>query len=238
MSDPGVADPLFRGIGGIPEILMKAVQTGWERFFNLQRQWMEREGITEKKTEAYTFEDIDQDTFKAWMEIYEEEFRKFLNIPQLGLTRFYQERMSRLIEKFSLFQGTAAEFMRIIYLPMEKSFKVMVEEMEKAEERRLPEGPQDSYRVWLKILEGHYMTLYKSSEYTQVLSKTLDAMEEFIIARQEVFQDLLQILPVATNKDMDELYKELYDLKKRVKQLEKKKGLRGGGPYGKGEDTG
>jgi polyhydroxyalkanoate synthesis regulator phasin len=76
--------------------------------------------------------------------------------------------------------------------------------------------------MWLKILEGHYMTLFKSQEYTQALGKTLGSMEEFTMARQELLQDALQSLPVATDKDMDELYKELYELKKRIKQLEKK----------------
>jgi polyhydroxyalkanoate synthesis regulator phasin len=32
----------------------------------------------------------------------------------------------------------------------------------------------------------------------------------------------LQNLPIPTNKDMDELYKDLYILKKRVKELERK----------------
>ena len=34
--------------------------------------------------------------------------------------------------------------------------------------------------------------------------------------------DMLQNLPIPTNKEMDELYKDLYILKKRVKELERK----------------
>jgi archaellum component FlaC len=42
------------------------------------------------------------------------------------------------------------------------------------------------------------------------------------VAKQEFLRDGLQQLPIPTNKDMDDLYKELYLLKKRIKALEKK----------------
>ncbi len=226
MSEPGAMGPLFQGINALPEILSKMTQTAWNGYFQMQQQWLERAGRIGHKTEAYKFEDLDQTTFRAWTEIYEEELRRFLNIPQLGLTRFYQERIGRFADKFNLFQGAMAEFLYLLYLPMEKSFKVMQEKLEAlTEEGKLPETSQDYYRMSLKILEGHYMTLFKSPEYTQVLGKTLDAMEEFAVARQEILQDIMQSLPVATNKEMDDLYKELYELKKRVRQLEKDRSI-------------
>jgi len=222
LSDEGTWDSLLRGINSFPEILTKMIQTGWDRYFQMQQQWMEKTGKIEKRAEAYKFEDVDQDAFKAWNEIYEEEFRKFFYAPQLGLMRVYQERAGRFTDKSNLFQGAIAEFMHLLYLPMEKSFNAMQEKLEDLAKEELPENPKDYYQMWLKILEGHYMTLFKSQEYTQALGKTLGSMEEFTMARQELLQDALQSLPVATDKDMDELYKELYELKKRIKQLEKK----------------
>jgi hypothetical protein len=35
-------------------------------------------------------------------------------------------------------------------------------------------------------------------------------------------RDFLQLMPVVTHRDMDDLYKEFHLLKKRVKELEKK----------------
>ena len=67
------------------------------------------------------------------------------------------------------------------------------------------------------------MTLFQSSEYTQSLNKTLNAMSEFSAVKKEILQDFLNMLPVPTHKEMDELYKEIYLLKKRIKELEKKK---------------
>jgi hypothetical protein len=46
-------------------------------------------------------------------------------------------------------------------------------------------------------------------------------MQDFILARNETLLDFLKLLPIPTNKEMDELYKEFHLLKKRVKELEK-----------------
>jgi polyhydroxyalkanoate synthesis regulator phasin len=107
---------------------------------------------------------------------------------------------------------------------MEKSFQVLQEKLtELADEGELPEDSKKYYQMWIKILEGHYMTLFQSSEYTQALNKTLDSLSEFSVAKKEILQDFMNMLPVPTHKEMDELYKEIYLLKKRIKELEKKK---------------
>jgi len=91
-----------------------------------------------------------------------------------------------------------------------------------SEEGNAPENFQEYYRLWLKTLEGHYMTLFKSAEFTQTLAETVKATENFMEARQAVLQDLLKFLPVPTHKDMEDLYQELYLLKKKVNELEMK----------------
>ena len=85
-----------------------------------------------------------------------------------------------------------------------------------------PEEFKDYYRRWLKVLEGHYMTLFKSPEYTRTMSHTLNALEDFTLAKQELLAEALEALPIPTHRDMDELYREVYLLKKQVKDLSKK----------------
>lgn len=223
MSEPGSMEGMVKGAGTVPEILMKMAQPAMEGFFHLQRELAEKAGRIGKSTAAYNFENLDQEAFRAWSEIYEKEFRQFLNIPQLGLTRFYQERISEATDKFNVFQATMAEFLSLLCLPMEKSGKVMQEQIAKmADQGKLPEKSGDYYRMWIKILEGHFMTLFKSPEYGQELQRTLKALGEYSVARQKILEDALRVLPVPTYKDMDDLFKEIYLLKKRIKALEKK----------------
>jgi len=221
-SGPDSMESLFKGAGAMPQILAKMAQTGLGGFLQFQQKWLERAGQLGKSTEAYKFEDLDENAFRAWAGIYETEFKRFFNIPQLGLTRFYQEKMNQAVDKFNIFQTTQAEFQRLLYLPITRSFGVLQEKLgEMTKDGDLPEDPKTYYQMWVKILEGHYMTLFQSPEYTHTLGQTMDAMSEFSHAKNEVIQDILGMFPIPTEKEIDELYKEIYLLKKRINALEK-----------------
>jgi len=226
MSEPGSASAAASSVSALPEIFLKMARSGFDAAMQIQTHLMEKAGNIGKRTEAYNFDNLDQEVFRALTDVYEKELRQYLKIPPLGLTRFYQERFNEMLDKHNLFETTLAEFLSILYLPMEKSFKVLqVKLQQMAEEGNLPSQTKESYGMWLKILEGHYMTLFKSADYTEALHRTLKHLENFMIVKNEAMHDFLQMLPVVTNKDIDDLYKEFYQLKKRVNKLEKMLGI-------------
>jgi hypothetical protein len=223
MSEPEAVEALSRGINAFPEIMARALRPAWAAFFETQLQWMEKVAKIGESTSAYNFENLDQEAFKAWREIYENELRRYLTMPQLGLTRQYQEKLAKTMDNFNIFQATMAEFISVMYLPVEKSMKVMQDQLaDLMEKGQLPQKQKEYYNIWIKTLEGHYMTLFKSPEYTTMLGNTLDKMGEYLASRKELLEDTLKSLPVASHKDLDELYKEMYHLKKRIRALEKK----------------
>jgi hypothetical protein len=222
LSDPQMADAVLKGLNTLPEFFLKISRAGWEASARLQKKVAEKAGKIGQKTEAYQFENLDQGVFKAWREIYQEEFSQYLQIPQLGLTRYYQERLNHLLDQSNVLNASLSEFLYLLYLPMEKSMKVFQDKVEElSKEGNIPDKAKDYYNLWVKILEGHYMNLFKSPEYLTSFREMLSQAENYITAKNEVLQDILQSLPVPTNRDMDNIYKDLYLLKKRVKVLEK-----------------
>ena len=222
MEEPETVQSMLGGISAMPEVALKLIQTGWQGVLNLQQQWIEKAARVGQSTPAYKFENLDQEALQAWTDLYEKELRQYINVPQVGLFRLYQERMAQSVDEHARFQSTVGEFLFMLYLPMEKSLKVMQDQLaQMAEEGQLPETSKDYYRIWIKILEGHYMTLFQSPEYTQALTKTLTSMSDYNLARKKILEDMLRPLPIPSQSEMDELYKEIYQLKKRVKFLEK-----------------
>jgi polyhydroxyalkanoate synthase subunit PhaE len=226
MKQPESESAAASAMKSLPEVFLKMTKTGFDAAMQIQKHLMEKAGSIGKRTEAYRFENLDQEIFKAWGEIYEKDIQPYFKIPPLGLTRFYQEHLNELLNRHNIFQTTLAEFLSILYLPMEKSFKVFQERLQQmAEEGNIPTSSKENYAMWLKILEGHYMTLFKSPDYTEALHRVLKHFENFMIVKNETMQDYLQTLPVVTQKDIDDLYKEFYVLKKRVRELEKMLGV-------------
>ena len=222
-NDPGASEAISNIGRAFPEILQKVVQAGWQGVFHLQQQWLEKAGRIGSASKAYDFDSVDEETFRTWTRIYEEEFRQFFNVPQLGLMRVYQEKINQTLDKFYLFQTTFSEFLYLFYLPMDKSFKLLQEETGKmAESGDFPDDYNIIYKLWIKILEGQYMSLYQSPEYVETMAKTLQTLEQFLAARESVMQDVLKSMAIPTQDDLDELFKEIYQLKKRLRILEKK----------------
>jgi class III poly(R)-hydroxyalkanoic acid synthase PhaE subunit len=222
MENPETMERLTSGLQAVPEVMLRMVESGWNTFFKLQTQWLEKTSQMQQSGQAYNFENLDRKALRIWSDLYEKEFRQFLNVPQVGLTRFYQERMGQSLDRFFRFQTVMAEFIQVLHLPIEKSIQVLHAEInELAEKNELPGTSREYYQRWIKILEGHYMRLYQSDHFADVMARTLAALEEFMAARDEVILDALQSLPIPDQKEMDELYKEVYLLKRRVRKLEK-----------------
>jgi class III poly(R)-hydroxyalkanoic acid synthase PhaE subunit len=223
MSAPESVSALLKGAGTMPEILAQLAQSALGSFMELQQKATQSAGRIGASVEAYQFENIDENIFHVWTEIYEKEFSQFLRIPQLGLNRTYQEKLNLAVDTCNRFQSTFAEFLRLLALPFSRALTVMQDQMgELAEKGELPEDTQAYYRMWIKVLEGHFMTLFQTPEYAETLGKTITSLAEFSNARNAVFEDMLRSLPVATRTELDDLAREVYELKKRIRRLEKR----------------
>jgi hypothetical protein len=214
---PAPPDFLLQVSETLPEVSLQMARLGFEGYFRLQQQWLEQIGKMVQGVEAGKSDILGRDTVKAWTEIYGQDFRQVLSLPQLGLTRVFQEKLTKATSAFSQFQEAMAEFLQVLHLPVETSLEVMKARLEElGKEGNLSDDFKDYYDMWVKILEGHYMILLKSPEYLNSLGNILIAGGKFTVARQELLGDILKALNIPTYKDLDELGKELYLLKKKV----------------------
>jgi len=224
MAAPESMSALFKGSGAMPEVLLKLAQTSMGSLMELQQNMLQRLGRMGESVEAYQFQDIDENMFRAWTDIYKKEFQQFFRIPQLGLMRTYQEKANQAADKFNLFQSTLSEFLNLLGLPFNRSMQVMQEKMgEMAEKGELTDDTKVYYNMWVKVLEGHFMTLFQTPEYVETLTRTVNALAEYSAARNAALEDMLSALPVAKKTEMDDMARELYELKKRLRRLEKAK---------------
>lgn len=223
MATPGAAENLQKLMAITPEIALGFAQTCLQGFMRVQEQagdWMVKRNAALSSTDI---QDLDRELIKSLQETYEKEFSRYLKLPQVGLGRLYQERNLEAVDKMNRLQLAMSDFLHMLYMPIEKSLNSLQQEMAKmAEAGSLDEKTKTYYNLWIKLLEGHYMELFKQPEYAETMSKALVALNNFVDARQAVINDSLQQLNIPNNHDLDELSKEIYLLKKRVRALEKK----------------
>ena len=222
MAAPESMTALFKGGGAMPEVLLKLAQTSMGSLIELHQKMIQRLGRMGQTVEAYQFQDMDENLFRVWTDIYTKEFQQFLQIPQIGLMRTYQEKANQAVDKYNLFQSTLSEFLNMLGLPFNRSMQVMQEKLgQMAEKGELTDDTKVYYNMWVKVLEGHFMTLFQTPEYVETLTRTVNALSDFSAARNAALEDMLSVLPVAKKTEMDDMAKELFELKKRLRRLEK-----------------
>jgi class III poly(R)-hydroxyalkanoic acid synthase PhaE subunit len=222
-SDPAALEHFQKATQITPDIALGFAQTCLQSFTNLQAQageWIEKRSAAISQADI---QELDKEIIHKWSEAYEKEFSQYLKLPQIGMGRFYQERLLQATDKMNVLQAALSGFLQMLAQPVEQSLKTLQEKMaQMTEEGPLDDKAKTYYNLWIKLLEGHYMTLFKQSEYSAAMARTLEALNEYVEARQAVVNDLLKQFNVPTHQDLDDLYKEIYLLKKRMRAYEKR----------------
>ena len=222
MATPESMASFVKGTGALPEITARFSRSVMNSLSELNRKMGQRMNRMSESVESYNFDKIDENIFHFFTEMYEKEFRKYYHIPQLGLSREYQERINHMADRFNLFQTHHAELLRLLYLPFQRSIWVMQEKIaDLAKKERLPDDSREYYQMWIKALEGNFMLLFQTREYNETMAKTITALSKFSQAKNAVLEDMLKGLPVVRNSEMEELAREVHELKKHVRRLEK-----------------
>ena len=100
-------------------------------------------------------------------------------------------------------------------------------EAQKEYSRKVPELPNDtehmeaSKRVWIDIFENYFTRLFDSVDFAENFGKLVTSELEIAKHWNNMASILLESANMPTKKEMDEVYKELHSLRKRVAKLEK-----------------
>lgn len=220
--EAGAGGGLFPGENFAPQVGLKMAEIWRQGISSLQQAYMKQAAGQSPGPEGFPFAGIDPGAFKAWTDLYEREVRNQFRMPPMGIAREHQERTNRVMEAFNRFQSAMTRFLYLTSLPMEKSLQAMREELSTTVKGEMPaEEFKALYKKWVGILEEKYMALQKSKDYIEVMNKATDAFGEFKSEKSQWMEHYLKMMDVPTQREMDDVCKDLYNLKKEVKELRK-----------------
>jgi hypothetical protein len=220
MTAPGNQQSFLKGTNNYFEAMVEAVGDSMENLTEFQSQLIKSFATVGEHTKAYNFDDLDHDSFESFRDLYRTEFQKYFNIPKIGLPREFHEQLSTLVDKSNIYASHLIELIYLFSIPFEKTNRVMQCKLKNMlEEGKFPEDYKQGYTEWIKILEGHYMELLKSQEYTHVLNDFIGSLAAYKSVKNEVIGTFIKDLQIPTNKEMDEVYRDIYTMKGKIKEL-------------------
>ncbi len=159
-----------------------------------------------------------QEFFDLWLKTYEDTFCRLTKVPAMGPARERSEKFMKGISNFvSLyaksidntldFQTLTIEAMRRLHE------KVITEEI-------TPEKHKDFYNLWIETYSETFKEFLKSDHFASDMGAFMSYFMEWLkYNRQVLEEDYLKPMNLPTRSDIDEINRELYSLKKKVKEL-------------------
>lgn len=220
MASPANQEALAKGLTAYSEAVTQNTGESVENFLEFQSSALKGLAKMGEHTKAYNFDELDHTAFESYRQWYVNEFQKYLYTPKIGLPREFHEKASSLVDKTHIFQSHLAELLFLFTLPMAKTNRSMQKKFKTMlKDGAIPEDSSEAYNEWIRELEGHYMELLRSEEYTKVLNQTITSLVNYRELRTDLMGGVLKQMQIPSNKEMDEVYKDLYQMKKKIRVM-------------------
>ncbi len=225
---------LDRVFGFDPDVITQAaVQTSklLEAFGGTSQHFI-KPWIEAVEKNMKTFPHIVEGRPQATMQAYHNLFNafdgtigKFFHIPPVGKDREKIELILRTLDDVSLYTAKQTEFQHTMYITgmaaLEKVITAVTEKGNRGEDLK---GFEEFFDLWVDINEKTYFELFQSREFSRMQGELLETGLKLRQHNFKLMELYLYDFPIALRSEMDDLYKTIYELKKKVRSLEKQFG--------------
>lgn len=162
-----------------------------------------------------------------WTDLLHLMSGKPVALTSVGPMRNWANDMKKITTEIIDSQKDLVEFNQRLTEYYKQLFDTWVEAQKKVD-AKLPSLPQDSEhveaykRVWIDIFENDFTGLFDSEKFGENYGSMVSAELELTKHWENILNVLLHSMRLPTRKEIDDVYKELHELRKRVKKLEKK----------------
>ncbi len=173
--------------------------------------------------------DSTQEFFDSWLKMYDVSFGKLFKIPAVGPTREKSEKFMKGFSVYANLYSTWIEsninFQNISMEAMRRTNEKIVKEMTKGGEIK-PEKYKDFYDTYIETYSETFKDFMKSGHYINDMGKLMsDFMEYQKYNKEMIEENFLKPGNLPTKSDIDEINKELYTLKKTLKDVDQQQKL-------------
>ncbi|MCX9012662.1 MAG: hypothetical protein OIN66_16275 [Candidatus Methanoperedens sp.] len=173
------------------------------------------------KTSVKSSVELTHEFFDMWLKTYESTYGRLLEVPAVGPMRERSEKAMRSfsvsVNLYTAWLESLVNFQNVFIEAMRRTREKMVTEMEGEIK---PEVYKDFYRVWIETYSETFKEFLKSGHF----SSDMGTLTSYFVDFQKTNRDLLEenyLKPMSlpTRTEIDEINKEVYSLKKAVKEL-------------------
>ncbi len=158
---------------------------------------------------------------KRWLELYQESIGKYLAAPQFGIQREALQQLNASIAAYHEFMGAGGDFLVMFSKPLKKSMHTIQKALQnEAQENGGLNSAKNAYDFAVKILDREYDAWLKSPEGVGSVAALVEKYMQYKQSLNPVRDNLLKSISIPTKAEMEDVYKGIYELRKKSRQQE------------------
>ena len=168
-----------------------------------------------------------QEFFDMWMKNYQSTFGKLTQIPAVGPIREKQEKMMKSFPLYANLYTAWIEsninFQNVFMEAMRRTYEKTINDTKGDKEGTSPEKYKEFYKTWIDTYSETFKEFMKSGHFLSDMNKIMSHFMDFQKYNREMIEEnFLKPSNLPTKTEIDEINKELYSLKKMIKDLDNK----------------
>ncbi len=162
-----------------------------------------------------------QEFYDQWLNTYKATMGKIVEMPAMGPAREKSEKMmkgfSTFVNLYAAGMDTSSNLQSVF---MEAMRKVQEKTGSEMEGEISPDKYKDFYKIWIETYSETFKEFLKSGHFASDMGKLNSYLMDFQKFNREMLEEnYLKPMNLPTKTEIDEINKELYSLKKTVKEL-------------------
>jgi hypothetical protein len=158
---------------------------------------------------------------QRYLDLYEESVGKFLAIPQFGIHRESLHQTMAAVDAYYRFMTAVGDFLVKFNIPLKDGLEILVKTIKERD------GTEDGFKsakeiydFAVNILDEKYDRYIKSPEGVRIVVDVVEKYLDFKKKSDAVRDICFKSLAIPTSKEMEDVYKGIYDLKKKTRKQE------------------
>jgi class III poly(R)-hydroxyalkanoic acid synthase PhaE subunit len=150
---------------------------------------------------------------------YEVTLGKILRAPTLGFFREFGERSNKTADAYVRFNAALAQYFVPFYQTGLRAGEKVFQRLTEFQGKEVtPQTLREFYRIWWTINEDLHFQMFRSEEFTRLLGEVVRAGLLFKKQFDELSDEIIGLTNLPTKKEMDEVYRSMYELRKEIRQ--------------------
>lgn len=162
-----------------------------------------------------------QEYYDLWLHIYKTTMGRLVEIPVVGPAREKSEKMMKGIPTFVNLYAAGMDISSDLQTVFAEAMRKVHEKTANNMEREINPGKyKEFYNIWIETYSEAFKEFSKSDHFMSDLGKLNSHLIDFQQYNREMLEEnYLRPLNLPTKAEIEEINKELYSLKKTVKEL-------------------